>query len=221
MALGEGFGRETVRALLVVPVNLADIAHRGFLGPQQPDPVNYACQRAHSVCAPRIAQQEYPIPRTIARGDKPIGPPDLLVNAAPFGDRDNVTPAVPLGALLIADRHGRCGRTITQQTIGQSGIGFAPRFQRRQGSVHNNDMVNASAYMRRRGGLNRLGQAQPAKPFIQHHKQIARLRRIFKSTSCDLPAARIFLLKRSWLGAFPFARFWLEGFAANFCRGDA
>ena len=71
------------------------------LGPDKPNLVDDARQRANRVGATRIPDQEDPVARTITAGQPAVSPLDLPVDAPPLDDIESLRPVLPLGAGLV------------------------------------------------------------------------------------------------------------------------
>ena len=114
MAIGGGKGPRGVRTggQLVMAVGLGDVAHGRHVGCQQPDLVDDPRQAAHRIGPARIAEQEYPVTRTVARGEKAIGPADLAIDAPALDHVIDLPPALPLDTRLIIQRHPTLGHHL-------------------------------------------------------------------------------------------------------------
>jgi len=138
--IAKGLCRVGRRTRFIVAIRSANIADRRVIWRQKPHHIDHTGKRTHRISPPRIPDQDDLVTRAIARRQRPVSPPDLLVDAASNHNVPRAAPIAPLDARFIEQRHVLGMPDLTQQLIGQAGIRLASRLQRRHRPVKNNDM---------------------------------------------------------------------------------
>jgi hypothetical protein len=129
----------------IVAIGLADIALGRHIGPNKAHPVDHAGKGSHGIGTTRIADEEDPVARNIARGQNPIGPLDLPVH--PFAGQNAIgsRPVAPLDARLKVKGHVVLRAEFLEEFEGDPGIGFIAVVQGRHRAVEDDDVRSGPA----------------------------------------------------------------------------